>query len=107
MFIEYEDHGGECCGMAHFIDVGPNVEDGDDADTYIDKDLKCIKKEILYLINSHKRKGLFEIVLTDKQIEAVVELEDMLADIGFKQVNRFFNPGSGNICNVYHWVRNY
>lgn len=86
-------HGGRCCGINNIVSAGSIRNE----------------KEIDDLLRGTRQgatKGmLVEIVLTNRQCANRPELPVMIQKKGFKLVNRFLNPNSGNICNVFHYNR--
>ena len=85
-------HGGRCCGMRHIFSFLGNET----------------REDIENLIRLQTRQNvnqgmLIEVVLTNGQCRSSPRLPVMLQEVGFKLVNRFRNPNTGNICNVFHY----
>lgn len=59
-------------------------------------------EEELYPLRSH----LFEVVLTNDQMNYLPEVLKEMKLMGFVRVNRFYNSNSGNVCNVFHLTTN-
>ena len=117
-----DDHGGGCCGAAHLHGFT-----GDETEKYIKsqlKDLVAVLEENLYYEEGWDEVGdkkywiipfygdcdgpgnngqlLAEVCLTDRQLEEnKSKLAKTLKKCGFKHVARWYNPNSGNICNMF------
>ena len=84
-------HGGRCCGMSHITGFP----------TYSDAQKQRLKR----LTHCHTwetdgKSRCIEVVLTTRKSQ---KWHDAVKDIGYKEVNRFVNPGTGNTCVVYHY----
>ena len=87
----YRHHGGVCCGMGHICRFPSYSETN--------------KQRLKSLTHQHtwERDGksrCIEVVLTTRRTQ---KWHDAVKDIGYKEVNRFVNPGTGNTCVVYHY----
>jgi hypothetical protein len=90
-------HGGGCCGINH-------IRGFSDAYRNRGNPTREELREMMRTGNMAANKGmLLEVVLTNTQCRQYPNLPIMLQEEGFKLVNRFLNPNSGNICNVFHY----
>lgn len=76
-------HGGHCCGIRHIQGFPLHTEQAFKTFVEVDRVL------------SHK---LVEVVLTTRK----VRWHDAIKTVGYKEVNRFRNPATGNTCVIYH-----
>jgi hypothetical protein len=91
-------HGGGCCGINHIRNFSPAPWNRGGIPTR--EELRAMMRQG----NTAANRGmLLEVVLTNKQCRQHPNLPVMLQEEGFKLVNRFLNPNSGNICNVFHY----
>lgn len=82
-------HGGNCCGMHHLYGF------------YRTETVEDIQRRLLGL----PRQGMtVEIILTNSQLGKMSSLGKNIQKVGFRLVNRFKNPNSGAICNVFHYT---
>lgn len=109
--MELRAHGGNCCGMAHIFRMG----------TVPTKDrLNRLDKLIADFVNNEEnpdplvedwdydndnpiyrdRVGCIEVVLAGLQMDEGWPKE--LENRDFKEVSKFLNGNSDNICHVYH-----
>lgn len=86
-------HGGRCCGINHIVGAG-SIRSAEELDDLLRQTRQRVNDGMLV-----------EIVLTNSQCRSRPELPVMIQKKGFKLVNRFKNPNSGNICNVFHYNR--
>lgn len=89
-------HGGGCCGINHIRNFGGAYGYG----IPTREELRDMMRQGNTVAN---RGMLLEVVLTNNQCRRYPDLPVMLQEEGFKLVNRFLNPNSGNICNVFHY----
>lgn len=97
-----EDHGGDCCGISHWIDFGGSVT----ADELRSLD-RLIERAKERKYEGERRSDwseytcgfshLNEVVLTDNQM---MTWAPELKKRGFRLMHRFFNSNSGNYCTV-------
>lgn len=89
--VTRSNHGGYCCGAQHLYNFNYHTT----------------KEEIemrLAQTRQYANQGqLVEVILTNRQCKELPNVPKWLQEIGFKLVNRFKNPNSGNICNVFHY----
>jgi len=83
------NHGGRCCGVTHIAGIGSGP--------YWDGKSKTFLSSF-----SFSRSHLYEIVLTDHQMEHLPKTLAKMKQLKFKRVSRFLNSNSGNYCNVFH-----
>lgn len=89
-------HGGGCCGMRHLYGFSDRTVTLDE----------LTPERIKEHFGLDTRWGLCEVVLTNKQLSSWPGLGETIQRAGFKYVHKFKNPNSGNICNVFHWIKN-
>lgn len=86
-------HGGRCCGIRHSVGWSLNNDRG----------------RIYEKIKDDKAATpvgrLLEVVVTDGQLISQPNLGPALAAEEFRLVSRFMNDNSGNVCNVFHYIR--
>lgn len=105
LFDEY--HGGACCGIKHIFNF----------DEVINLSKDDIKKHIMMTIERANRTAefdedihdldddacfLYEVVLTFKQLAENPALTIALTELGFKEVNKFKNVNTNNVCHIFH-----
>lgn len=87
-------HGGGCCGVRHIYNfTGTRTE--------------AVEEGIKTAVSRLSSAGLYEIVLTGAQLRRRPAIAKIIQELGFRFVTRFKNPNSGNICYVFHWVKNH
>jgi hypothetical protein len=94
VWLEHREHGGGCCGISHISEFA--YEEEDEVPDY-----KGEEEDIARMLADGPRTHLFEIVLAGTQIK---NRRAMLKRLGFREVTRFRNSNSGNICYVFHHV---
>ncbi len=94
-------HGGGCCGINHIRGFsGGGMAGYQPLGIPTREELR----ELMRPGNTAANRGmLLEVVLTNNQCRQYPGVPVMLQEEGFKLVNRFLNPNSGNICNVFHY----
>lgn len=94
-------HGGGCCGINHIRGFGGGGMGGYHR---VGVPTREELREMMRPGNMAANRGmLLEVVLTNNQCRQNPNVPIMLQEEGFKLVNRFLNPNSGNICNVFHY----
>jgi len=112
MGLEISAHSGYCCGMFNIFGFSSSEvkETLQQLDKYIelsgveeeDAPFKDhVYKKIFNYLEEAELSGtlLLEAILTDYQLPY---FEDELIKRGFKKVNSFVNPNSGNTCHIFH-----
>lgn len=95
-------HGGGCCGINHIRGFSRGGMAGYRPSLGIPTREEL--RELMRPGNTAANRGmLLEVVLTNNQCRQHPNVPVMLQEEGFKLVNRFLNPNSGNICNVFHY----
>lgn len=94
--VQLVSHGGRCCGIHHIHGFHANR---------VEEDIRQIDQWLVQNDQFYQNRTL-EIVLTDNQCRTMEHnLLPALAERGFVLVSSFYNGNSGNICNVFHRVR--
>jgi hypothetical protein len=100
-------HGGGCCGIRHIRDFGfhrtPTIRSNSGVIVNQGNDRASLEALISQTRQNKTEGMLIEVVLTNSQCRAMPDLVEDLFDLGFTVVNRFKNPNSRNICNVFHY----
>ena len=89
-------HGGLCCGIQHLY----GFEDWEYKT--LNKSISTFKREFRNQLRADQQRHgsiCYEVVLTEHQS---YKLHKMVQDLNFKEVTRFRNANSRNICVVYH-----
>lgn len=96
MRLRKSSHGGQCCGIRHLSNFTHGTVSLDE----------LTPEKILEYFGFDTRWGLCEVVLTNRQLSGWPGLGEAIQKAGFQYVHKFNNPNSGNICNVFHWIKN-
>lgn len=108
LYIAY--HGGWCCGVKHIwnFDLENSKKNLETLKGFLAGKLQLEvsnradgrpTKNMVY--SSDYRAGVYEVCLKELQWALY---HDGLLKIGFKVVNEFYNPNSGNMVRIYHYL---
>ena len=87
----HEIHGGDCCGLKHLAGFPTTVtEEG-----LLEQTIDAAEYEM------ESGRSAVEIVLTDKQLKTH---HKVIKKVGYQFCGRWFNPNSGNYCNMFLWA---
>lgn len=86
-----KSHGGDCCGIVHIHDIPP----------YTPSNVRRLKVKTEEEIDENAH-GLVEVVLTTRKSN---KWHEAIKKIGYREVSKFINPKTGNICIIYHYFK--